>query len=180
MLKNFFNYFDKRDTVLYSGDLYEDFINQLGGKCFGKGIFTVFLRSDIDKWEQIVSEAYQDFKGYFKILAYDWLGRCFAVDLRKETFENILMFDIGANDVLEIPCSLLNFLNEEIPFYSEECLAESFFKEWMLGYQQELSYGKCAGYKIPLFLGGEDDVSNIEECDMEVYWGVLSQIKNKI
>lgn len=36
-------------------------------------------------------------------------------------------------------------------------------------------YGRCAGYKIPLFLGGED-----KDSDMEVYWGVITQIKNRI
>ncbi|MBQ6554892.1 MAG: DUF1851 domain-containing protein, partial [Firmicutes bacterium] len=35
-------------------------------------------------------------------------------------------------------------------------------------------------YKVPLFLGGEDDIPNLELCDMEVYWGILSQLKSKI
>ena len=34
---------------------------------------------------------------------------------------NILMFEIGTNDVLEIPCTFDKFLNEEIPLYADAC-----------------------------------------------------------
>ncbi len=30
--------------------------------------------------------------------------------------------------------------------------------------------------KVPIFLGGEDDVSNLEDSDMEVYWEIMPQI----
>ncbi|WP_434798222.1 T6SS immunity protein Tdi1 domain-containing protein [Terrisporobacter vanillatitrophus] len=35
------------------------------------------------------------------------------------------------------------------------------------------------GYKVPLFLGGEDDISNLEEIDMEVYWSVTGQLNSQ-
>ena len=41
--------------------------------------------------------------------------------LRKSTYGNILMFEIGTNDVLEIPCTFDKFLNEEIPLYADVC-----------------------------------------------------------
>ncbi len=39
---------------------------------------------------------------------------------------------------------------------------------------------KCAGYKIPLFIGGNDTVDNLELSDIYVYWEICSQLKNKI
>ena len=30
-----------------------------------------------------------------------------------------------------------------------------------------------SAYKVPLFMGGEDSVENLEDSDMEVYWGVM-------
>lgn len=41
------------------------------------------------------------------------------------------MFEIGTGDVLEIPCVFEKFLNEEIPLYSDACLAAPFFNEWI-------------------------------------------------
>lgn len=44
----------------------------------------------------------------------------------ENTYGNILMFEIGTNDVLEIPCVFDKFLNEEISLYADACLAKSF------------------------------------------------------
>ena len=44
----------------------------------------------------------------------------------------------------------------------------------------EIEFGRCAGYKVPLFLGGDDIVENLEDSDMEVYWEVLTQAKRLI
>lgn len=176
MLKKFLRYFHVKRSLTYSNDLFEDYIGQLGGKMFEEGIFSTFSFSNIEQWEKIISKAYPDFEKQFRLFGYDWLGRCFGLDLRKESNDTILMFEIGTHDVLEIPCSFVNFLNEEIPLYAEECLAKSFFEEWKNYSNVKLKYGRCAGYKIPLFLGGEDIVSNLEDNDMEVYWEIMTQI----
>lgn len=180
MIREFLTFFDEQSELTDSGDLYNDFIIQLGGKSFGRGLFNSFSKSNIEKWTDIVSEAFPDFKNLFKLFGYDWLGRCFGVDLRKNSYGNILMFEIGTDDILEIPCALEVFLDEEIPLYSDACLAMSFFEEWMDLFGKQIEYGRCAGYKIPLFLGGEDSVNNLEDNDMEVYWSVITQIKNNI
>lgn len=179
MLNDFLKYFNETNKVVYSDDLYNDFIMQLGGKRFGKGLFNSFSKDNLVKWQQIVTEAYPEFENNFKLFGYDWLGRCFGIDMR-EKHEGILMFEIGTSDVLEIPCTFENFLNEEIPLYSDACLAEIFFNEWIKYSNIEMEYGRCASYKVPLFLGGEDVVENLEECDMEVYWGVLTQVKKQM
>ncbi|MBR4670414.1 MAG: DUF1851 domain-containing protein [Butyrivibrio sp.] len=179
MINDFLNYFESSEEFNWSGDLYNDFITKLGGKRFGEGLFNSFSMENVSKWTEIIDEAYPAFKGLYKAFGYDWLGRCFGIDLRKDTFGNVLMFEIGTNDVLEIPCSFENFLNEEIPLYSDACLAKSFYDEWKNFSGKEISYGRCAGYKIPLFLGGEDNVNNLEDSDMEVYWSVLTQVKNR-
>lgn len=178
MINKFFRYFNEDKKKISDENLYDDFIIQLGGKQFGGGIFRSFSMQDIEKWTRIVTEAYPAFQNQFKLFGFDWLGRCFGIDLRKNTYQNVLMFEIGTDDVLEIPCSLEKFLNNEIPEDSEACLAESFFREWIEYSEKELEYGRCAGYKIPLFLGGEDNVKNLEDSDMEVYWAILTQFKN--
>ncbi len=88
------------------------------------------------------------------------------------------MFEIGTDDILEIPCELEDFLNKEIPLYSDACLAMPFFEKWIDLFGKQIEYGRCAGYKIPLFLGGKDSENNLEDSDMEVYWSVMTQIKN--
>ena len=180
MFRDFLSFFGEDKATNYSGNLYNDFIIQLGGKSFGNGLFNSFSKDNLKKWTEIVAQAYPDFQNLFKIFGYDWMGRCFAIDLRKKTYGNILMFEIGTNDILEIPCRFDIFLNEEIPLYADACLAKSFFDEWIVYGGREISYGRCVGYKVPLFLGGEDCLNNLEDSDMEVYWSIITQIKHKL
>lgn len=180
MIRDFWLFFNENIVIEYSEDLYNDFIMQLGGKRFGQGLFNSFSKDNVKKWTEIVNEAYPEFQNLFKIFGYDWLGRCFGIDLRKSTYGNILMFEIGTNDVLEIPCTFDKFLNEEIPLYADACLTKSFFDEWMNNFGKSIVYGRCVGYKVPLFLGGEDSVNNLEDSDMEVYWSVLTQVKSRL
>ena len=178
MFDYFLDYFSEKAEVTYSGDMYHDFIMQLGGRRFGRGLFNSFSYDNVNKWTQIITEAYPKFKDRFAVFGYDWLGRCFGIDTREKVDENILMFEIGTNNILHIPRSFERFLNVEIPLHSDACLAEPFFHEWMEYSKTEIQYGRCAGYKIPLFLGGEDAVTNLEDSDMEVYWGIMAQVKN--
>ncbi|MBR6402607.1 MAG: DUF1851 domain-containing protein [Eubacterium sp.] len=180
MLINFKKFFGINNDIVLSADLYSDVVNQLGGSVLNSGLFTVFKENDISRWNNIVKETYTEFPSEVKLFGYDWLGRCFGMDSRNETFGNVLMYEIGTADILEIPCNLESFLDEEIPIYSDDCLAESFFKEWLDYSKQKISYGQCVGYKVPLFLNGDDSVENLELNDMEVYWGVIGQIKNLI
>jgi len=180
MLNDFLDYFNEENRIVYSNNLYDDFIFQLGGKQFGKGIFRSFSKSNLIEWENIVADVYPEFKGMFKLFGYDWLGRCFGIDLREESRGKVLMFEIGTVDVLEIPCSFEDFLNQEIPLFSEACLAEQFFFEWLDTSKTKMKYDRCAAYIIPLFLGGEDIVANLEDSDMEVYWEIVAQIKKQI
>ena len=180
MLDAFLNYFGENIKLNPTGSLYEDFINQLGGKSFGNGLFRSFSNENIEKWTTIVTEAYPEAQGQFKLFGFDWLGRCFGVSLRKNESEKIFMFEIGTGEVLGIPCSLENFLNEEIPLYADDCLAASFFDEWMTVNEEAIAYENCVGYIVPLFLGGDDEIDNLEETDMEVYWGITAQIVNVV
>lgn len=150
------------------------------GMTFGNGLYRVFNKVAINKWKQIITEGYPDFENCFEPFAYDWLGRCFAVDIRNGKMGNVLMFEIGTADVLEIPCNFMSFHEEEIPLYHDSCLASSFFNEWRINNTDDLQNDKCVGYKIPLFLGGTDTVDNLEVSDMEVYWNVCSYYKNRI
>lgn len=181
MFEQFMDYFNEKGEVKCKNGAYNDFLTQLGGRAFGKGMFNSFSSENVDKWSEMVEEAFPDMKGLFKLFGYDWLGRCFGIDLRERTNGNILLFEIGTNDILEIPYSFEKFFNEEIPYNAEVCLAKTFFIEWMnYSHMEELPYGRCIGYKLPLFLGGADLVDNLEDSDMEIYWGVITQIKHQI
>ena len=157
-----------------------EFRNEFQGMEFGEGIYRVFKNEDIPKWKAIIAEGYPEFKGKFEPFGFDWLGRCFAIDLRWKTKGQILMFEIGTAEVLEIPCDIIAFHNNEIPVNGEACLSRTFFSQWRENTEQEINYSQCVGYTVPLFFNGEDTIENLELSDMDVYWSLLSQTKNRV
>lgn len=177
MFNDFLNFFNVEKSVERSTDPYSTFIDKLGGTQYGDGLFTSFSAADVEKWTAITEEAYPGLKGKIKPLGHDWLGRTFVIDLREARKGQVLMLEIGTGMALEIPCTLEEFLDEEMILCTDACLAKSFYEEWRSLGNPAPAYSQCAGYKVPLFLGGVDDATNLEISDMEVYWGLMSQLK---
>jgi Domain of unknown function (DUF1851) len=76
----------------------------------------------------------------------------------------------GAEQVDDRRRALIAFLS---------ALAASFFASWARANPELLPLGamQCAGYKVPLFLGGKDSVDNLEIVDLEVYWSLSGQLR---
>lgn len=160
---------------------FNELLSNYQGISFGQGLYRLHNYASIDKWNKIVSEAFPEFKDRIQCFGYDWLGRQFSLDKSRivDGEPQILMFEPGTGEVLEIPCNFMEFHNEEIPNYHDACLASEFFNDWMRINKAKLVQQECAGYKILLFLGGADTVENLEKSDMEIYWSICAQLINK-
>ena len=172
MFENFFEFagIEKREDV----NSPEAFLKIFSGATFKNGLYRVHNIDDMDKWTEIVEEAFPAYKGNIRVFGYDWLGRQFAEN--KQT-GNTLLFEPGTGEVLNIPVDFVMFHDEEIADYSEDSLASEFFDEWFESDAGcDIPHDKCAGYKVPLFLNGDDNISNLELSDMEVYWGIMGQM----
>ena len=113
-----------------------------------------------------------------KVFGFDWLGRAFAtVTTRNEQgLPGVALFEPGTGQVLEVPCNVLTFHNEELIDYKDAALAETGHRTWLERGGTAPSNVQCVGYRKPLFLGGVDEIDNMEIVDLEVYWSLLGQI----
>ncbi|WP_397538201.1 T6SS immunity protein Tdi1 domain-containing protein [Rummeliibacillus pycnus] len=192
MFENFYKFFglnNKREPYNLSSlnDLqsntkgFFELYRLYNGYSFGEGLYRLHEISKVDYWNECVTKAFPEFSGRISCFGYDWLGRQFALD--KERMENgeaqILMFEPGTGEVLEIPCNFIEFHNEEIPNYSDACLASEFYNSWKEVNEINLSNDECVGYRVMLFLGGEDTIENLEKSNLEVYWEVCSRVLQK-
>jgi hypothetical protein len=160
---------------------FSEIIVALGGKTFCRGLYRI-LRCDQ------VREARLAMEGVFPELAarivpfgYDWLGRHFAVDLGrvKEGVPQVLMLEVGAGEAMQIPTSIEDFHNIELVSHADDALSVPFWNRWRKDNSKSLAYTECVGYKVPLFLGGADDLSNLEVIDMSVYVHICGQLRAK-
>jgi hypothetical protein len=192
MFRSFLSKFSPEGPAIKAGDIdgYIDdieggreFFVEYSGVAFNSGLYRIHTVDSAKKWNSIVGEAYPKFKNRIMCFSYDWLGRQFALDRERRNEEGeplVLMMELGTGEALEIPATFLSFHNEELVDYTDAALAENFYYKWLNSAGRNLSPNECVGYKIPLFLGGEDIISNLEIIDIEVYWGICGQLLNKV
>ncbi|GAB3933043.1 hypothetical protein GCM10029976_039830 [Kribbella albertanoniae] len=152
---------------------------RFGGCTFRDGLYRIHGESSAAVAKAWVDDAFPEFKGRFEIFGFDWLGRQFAADrARGEASDpEVMLIEPGAGEALEIPVPFSKFHDEELVDYSDEALAVNFYAQWRSQSPGSLGFDQCAGYQVPLFLGGKDQVENLELSDIEVYWGIMGQLR---
>lgn len=150
---------------------------EFGGSSFNGGLYRVVQVSSLDTWADRVGYAFPEFKGRITCFGYDWLGRAFAIDERRLEGgkPGVVMFEPGTGQALKIPANIETFHDDELVNFGEAALALEFFQRWQKFARTKLKYDQCAGYKKPLFLGGGDDVGNLQISDIDVYWHISGQ-----
>lgn len=168
-------------TLAVSTD-FRNCIAALGGRTFEGGLYRVFTGHDITRSTRRMENVFPDYRGRITAFACDWLGRHFVVD--NSTMQGgepcILLMEPGAGEVMEIPLSIVPFHNEELPACADDALARPFYLSWRAGHTAEVTAEQCVGYRVPLFLGGKDDVDNLEVSDLEVYCHLCAELAAKV
>jgi hypothetical protein len=155
-----------------------EFLTKFGGCSFKQGIYRIHLSQDINKWTEIVQQNFPHIDNNFICFASDWLGRQFALALGMDgdDKQSVLRFDIGSNLVVKIPTNFEDFHNNELVDYPDDTLEASLFTDWINTKSIQVKPSQCIGYKHPPFLGGQEEIDNLQIRDIEVYWEILGQI----
>jgi hypothetical protein len=163
------------------GSKFLEIIADLGGKTFCDGLYRVLRGDQVLASVEAMEGVFPEFAKRIVPFGYDWLGRHFAVDLgRVESgAPQVLMLEVGAGEAMQIPTSIEDFHNIELVNHSDDALSVPFWKRWRESNSKLLPYSECVGYKVPLFLGGKDDLPNLEIIDLSVYVHICGQLRNK-
>lgn len=156
-------------------------VEHLGGGSFDQGLYRVIRASDAGAWNSRVAVAFPNFASRITCFGFDWLGRVFAVDPKRteDGQPGVVMFEPGTGEALEVPCNIASFHDEELIEYKDAALASDFHQRWLNSGGDAPEYGQCIGYKKPLFLGGADELGNLELSDLDVYWHLMGQLITK-
>ena len=134
---------------------FEELMSTSGGSSFERGLYRLHTRESSENAVAAVGEAFPELVGGIAAFGFDWLGRQFAIDLRRGRNRNVLLMEPGTGEILEIPLSFADFHNFELVDEPDAALAKSFFAEWAAANPTLLPLAPdvCVGYEIPLFLG---------------------------
>ncbi|MBS1500495.1 MAG: DUF1851 domain-containing protein [Bacteroidetes bacterium] len=150
-------------------------LEEYGGTTFDNGLFRIHNEGSFYYWTKLTFEYFKKFKGSALVFGFDWVGRQFALseDGNKSI---ILMFDPATAEAFELEASLEDFFNIDLAEGKEDLLEEKKFRSFKRSMAADLQFDHCVGFIKPLFLGGQDDIANLENTDMEVYWELNYQI----
>lgn len=156
-------------------------LDAAGGRTFEDGLYRVHTRTSARAADALVRAAFPEFAGRLACFGFDWLSRQFATDAGRGSDGNpeVMLFEPGTGEALEIPVPFSRFHDEELIDYTEEALARSFFNQWRHAGGPVPEVTECVGYQRPLFLGGQDVVANLELSDLDVYWTILGQLRRQ-
>ncbi|MEM8708412.1 MAG: T6SS immunity protein Tdi1 domain-containing protein [Actinomycetota bacterium] len=159
---------------------YEDLMRSSSGRSFGSGIYRLHSAESGARMHAHISAAFPEWARRAVVFGYDWLGRQFAADFgqRGDDGPLIVLLEPGTGEVLTIPAGFQRFHDIELVDQPDAALAAGFFREWSATQAGALPLGhdRCVGYEVPLFLGGQDSIENLEEIDLDVYWTVVGQL----
>ena len=157
----------------------DELFARFGHATFDGGLYRIHDLSTTKHASKLVADAFPEMSFVPLCFGFDWLGRQFAIDERESAKPDaeIVLFVPGTGDALDIPLPFNRFHDEALIEFAEDALAVSYYADWRATGQPDLLFDQCAGFNVPLFLGGEDEVTNLEVTDIDVYWSLMGQLR---
>lgn len=166
-----------RDNVAKKG------ISNLKVGVYNDGIYTIISREVAGNLLPLVESVFPYSKGQIDIIAVDWMGRVFAVDASEKDASGLSMvscFDLAEPGSF---CTDSNFdeFHEQVAVDRQYALLNmNQYEDWIKGNAPPSDGVSCVGYKVPLFLGGEDCLDNQELLDRSVYLHILAELYQSV
>ncbi|MFC6153156.1 T6SS immunity protein Tdi1 domain-containing protein [Nocardioides yefusunii] len=160
---------------------YAEFAHEFAGCSFRGGVYRFHDARSGPVGQRVAEQMFPEFNGRFTVFAHSWTGRQFAVDLARVVEEEpqLLLLDPADGQAYEVPVSFAGFHDDELVHNHQAALMSDWHREWLgTGFgSRTLSPEECVGHRIPLYLGGEDEISNLEITDFELHWSFSAQLR---
>jgi len=147
-----------------------------------QGAYRLHRPDDVARSTLLATQAFPAYTGQISCFGADWLGRQFATDEGRilDGKPLVLLLEPGTGKALEIPLDRAAFHERELVEEPDAAVAYSFFQQWLAAGGSRPHYDQCIGYRRPLFLGGADELTNLEISDFDVYWTISAQLLAQI
>lgn len=148
----------------------------MGGNTFNNGLYRIHTFRNSVKWSLLMAEYFKEYANKFYPFGFDWLGRQFCL-----SGDTVIVFDMATGEIYQMQQSIASFHDENIVDDTDDIMSINLFSSVIeLLKLDNLNYTDCLGFKVPLFLGGQDVSNNYELQDMEVYWHLSNQLYHQI
>jgi hypothetical protein len=158
---------------------FPDLVIRFAGATFGDGLYRLYEPGEIGRWTGVAVDAFPDLAKRIVCFGMSWLGYQYALDVERTADDQplTLLLDPGAAEAVEIPANFVGFHDEIVLEYPDAILGLDLFEEWRAEGQPPLEAGWCAGFRVPIFRGGEEAVENLEPVEAEAYWRRSAELR---
>lgn len=162
---------------------YSTFMRTCARTTFAEGALRFLAPDAVRRWNgpQGWGVHWRDWAGELGVVAIDWRGNLIGLDRvrQREGHPLIGIVDIGAAEYLEVPTTFEEFLESELIDSPDRAIASEMFRMWRQKGGASPAENECVGYVQPLFLGGDDSLTNMRITDLEVYVDIHGQLYEK-
>ena len=155
----------------------DELFENYGGFEFENGLYRVHSKAMLEGWREKLGRAFPDESRQVTPFGQDWQGNQFG--WRGGKNPTVLLFQIVSGEAYEIADSLEVAHEEEFVEHAQEALSIGQWRDWRVSGGAGPTASQCVGYRVPLFLGGKDEVANLELCDINVYWEITAQLLHR-
>lgn len=150
-----------------------------GGKSCNSGLYRLHTFGSSVQWSLIIGQCFKTHKNKIYPFGFDWMGRQFCMSIDNNNL--LFMFDIATAEYFELQQKLELLHDDDFINDMENMLANDIFTQVLKHSNlKSIGYNECLGYKMPLFMGGNDVVENYQLIDIEVYWETQYQLYEKV
>ncbi len=167
----------KKETTNTGINVINEVFLNIGGAVYENGLFEIYDIQKSKVFSNIVEEEFENTKGKIVCFARDWLNNQLCIT-NYEPY-NVLLFDLNFKEIYHLDINIKQFFENKIIEEYESIFLLNYYQDF-LELNGALECGKCAGYKIPLILGGVDSIDNMDIVDCEVDAELVKQIYTKI
>ncbi|MDR0283891.1 MAG: hypothetical protein LBI33_03245 [Propionibacteriaceae bacterium] len=152
------------------------------GRSFNEGVLRFHDATTAPNFRDLCHEAFPELRRLDRkadVLAFDWSGKQYlTAKIAGSKDLTILVADIGTG-TLETLATVAEFavvlkMDNMRDFFNAEA-----YDQWRthVGHPDDgLAFTDCVEYTTPLWLGGEDDPTNMQLIDMDVSWTIGTQL----
>ncbi len=153
----------------------------VGGRSFNLGAFRTFSTESSKDWNDVISDAFPAYKGIIRCIGFGWDGQVIAEVLRdREDIERgVAIFNPNTAETLNAPVSIVDFMNDMIGDDEEDVLEAGLYLTWLKADKTPVQIDECVGYDVPMFVGGDQSMENMNVIDFEVYWDISRDLIKK-
>jgi hypothetical protein len=172
----------KGSTAIPAACGLQPFLEQRAGQSIHDGLYRVVDQATYSLGQEFVQAGFPHLAARVQCFGYDWLGSLFCLDSARMVNggRGVLLLEPGTGKELAIPVNLESFHDEMVFPQPHALFCQDFYFRWLASGGSAPGPDQCVGYKKPLFLGGKDEVENLELSDLDVYWTISAQLIRKV